>query len=75
MSLKQPPSSRPPLTLVRNARVQADALRIGDSILGMTGKYNAVTSVRDKGRDKLEISTDAGENMVLERWQMVAIQQ
>ena len=75
MSLKQPPSSRPPLALVRNARIQADALRIGDSILGMTGTFSTVSNVRDKGQDKLEVSTDAGENMVLARSQMVAIQQ
>lgn len=74
MSLKQP-SSRPPLKLVRSARIQANELKIGDSIMGMTGKFNTVTNVRDKGRDKLEVSTDAGENMVLERWKMVAVQQ
>ena len=73
MSLKQP--SRPPPTLVRKERVQADALRIGDSILGMGGTFSTVSNVRDKGKDKLEVSTDAGENMTLERGQMVAIQQ
>lgn len=74
MSLKQPPSTPPPLIPIRKERVQADALRIGDSILGMTGKFSCVVNVQEKSRDKLEISTDAGERMELERWQMVAIQ-
>lgn len=69
MNPKKPPST----PSIRKERIQANELRVGDSILGMSGKFNRVTDVRYKA-GKLEISTDVGENMTLERWQMVAIQ-
>jgi preprotein translocase subunit YajC len=73
MSLKQP-STRPSAIPVSIERIQANELKIGDAILGMSGAFSAVRSVRETGTDKLEVNTDAGENMVLKRGQMVAIQ-
>lgn len=74
MSLKQPPSVPPPLIPIRKERIQVNELKIGDSIMGMTGKFSHVTTLTPKEHGKLLVSTDAGENMVLERWQMVAVQ-